>query len=256
VRVRVANTDPGLLEVAVAGAPYRVLAVDGRDLEGPQATEGRAVRIPGGGRVDLGFQVPGDGAAVRVRLGADGTNALVVGPAGGDAPAVENGEPTLDLLSYGTSAPAGFDPARPDREFDYSIDRRPGFLDGRPGLWWTINGRLFPDVPMFVVASGDVVRMTISNHSGETHPMHLHGHHLLVLSRNGRRSTGSPWWVDSLDVSDGDTWEVAFVADNPGVWMDHCHNLPHAAQGLVAHVAYEGVTSPFLVGGPAGNHPE
>ena len=72
--------------------------------------------------------------------------------------------------------------------------------------------------------------MTISNDSGDVHPMHLHGHHAVVLSRNGVPSTGSPWWVDSLNVADGDTYEIAFVADNPGIWMDHCHNLEHAAR--------------------------
>jgi len=100
------------------------------------------------------------------------------------------------------------------------------------------------------------VRMLIENNSGDVHPMHLHGHHMVVLSRNGEGSTGSPWWVDSLDVADGDSYEVAFVADNPGIWMDHCHNLPHAAQGLVAHLMYEGVTEPYLVGGDTANQPE
>jgi FtsP/CotA-like multicopper oxidase with cupredoxin domain len=38
-------------------------------------------------------------------------------------------------------------------------------------------------------------------------------------------------------------YEVAFVADNPGIWADHCHNLPHAADGLMAHVMYEGVST-------------
>jgi hypothetical protein len=46
------------------------------------------------------------------------------------------------------------------------------------------------------------------------------------------------------------------VADNPGVWMDHCHNLPHAAQGLVAHLMYAGLTQPYRVGGDAANEPE
>jgi FtsP/CotA-like multicopper oxidase with cupredoxin domain len=50
--------------------------------------------------------------------------------------------------------------------------------------------------------------------------------------------------------------EIAFKADTPGVWMDHCHNLPHAADGLVAHLAYAGVTTPFRVGGRPGNAPE
>ncbi len=55
---------------------------------------------------------------------------------------------------------------------------------------------------------------------------------------------------------DGETYEIAFVADNPGIWMDHCHNLEHADDGLVAHLAYAGVTDSYEVGGPAGNDPE
>jgi len=38
--------------------------------------------------------------------------------------------------------------------------------------------------------------------------------------------------------------------------MDHCHNLPHAAQGLTAHLMYEGVDTPYRVGGAPVNHPE
>ena len=36
--------------------------------------------------------------------------------------------------------------------------------------------------------------------------------------------------------------------------MDHCHQLKHAAEGLVAHLMYEGVTTPYRIGGP--NVPE
>ena len=50
--------------------------------------------------------------------------------------------------------------------------------------------------------------------------------------------------------------EIAFVADNPGIWMDHCHNLKHAAQGLVAHLMYTGVTEPYRLGDDSGNEPE
>ena len=163
---------------------------------------------------------------------------------------------TLDLLTYGTPTEIGFDPTHPTRTFDYRIGRRIGFLDGKPGFWWTINGHEFPDVPMFMVRTGDVVRMKIVNSSGEVHPMHLHGHHAVVLSRNGTPATGSPWWIDSLDVGDGETYEIAFIADNPGIWADHCHNLKHAADGLLAHLAYAGVSTPYRVGGDSGNHPE
>ena len=109
---------------------------------------------------------------------------------------------------------------------------------------------------MFVVEEGEVIVMRIENHSRSAHPMHLHGHHAVVLSRNGEKATGSPWWVDSLDVANGDSYDVAFLADNPGIWMDHCHNLPHAAQGLVAHLMYAGLSTPFRVGGHVDNEPE
>jgi FtsP/CotA-like multicopper oxidase with cupredoxin domain len=62
--------------------------------------------------------------------------------------------------------------------------------------------------------------------------------------------------VDSLNVGNGESYEIAFVADNPGIWMDHCHDLPHATQGLVTHLMYEGITTPFAVGGTADNEPE
>jgi FtsP/CotA-like multicopper oxidase with cupredoxin domain len=169
---------------------------------------------------------------------------------------VEQPAELVDRLRYGSPAPVPFDTGEPDRSFRYDIGRRLGFLDGRPGLHWSVNGHLFPDLPMFVVAEGDVVMIRVSNHSGDVHPMHLHGHHAVVLSRDGRRATGSPWWVDSLDVRDGESYDIAFLADNPGIWMDHCHNLKHAAQGLVTHLMYEGVTEPYRVGGEAGNEPE
>jgi len=258
VRVRVINTDNGPMSTWVTGAAYRLVAVDGTDLHHPSVLTDTAVAVTAGGRADIEVQLPADGSAARVELG--GSAALVLGsaapPNAAGAKAGRKPAKTLDLLSYGTPAPLGFDPTRAKRHFDYVIGRRPGFVRGRPGLWWTINGHLFPDVPMFVVAQGDVVRMRVENHSGEVHPMHLHGHHAVVLSRNGVASTGSPWWVDSLNVLDGESYDLAFVADNPGIWMDHCHNLPHAAQGLVAHLMYEGVTEPFRVGGRPENQPE
>jgi FtsP/CotA-like multicopper oxidase with cupredoxin domain len=254
VRVRVVNTDNSTLLVSVTGAPYQAAALDARDISGPTDIADAAVQVAAGGRADLTLAPPADGTAVRVDVGAGA--ALVIGPAGAPEPPAVELDPTVDFLSYGTPAPTGLDPAAADRRFEMRLGRRPGFLDGKPGLWWTMNGRLFPDVPMYLVREGDVAVMTISNSSGDSHPMHLHGHHVLVLSRDGEPASGSPWWTDSLDVENGQTFEVAFRADNPGIWMDHCHNLQHAVEGMVVHLAYEGVTTPYLVGGEADNEPE
>ena len=111
-------------------------------------------------------------------------------------------------------------------------------------------------VPILLVRQGELVETTFVNRSYEHHPMHLHGHHLLVLSRNGKPVRGSPWWTDTLDVGPGETFEVAFTADNPGVWMDHCHNLEHAQVGMMFHLVYDGVASPYQSGLATPNHPE
>lgn len=257
VRLRIVNTDNGPLRTWVSATPFRVLAIDGYDISGPGELSDRVVVVPAGGRADLGLAVPAAGS-VRVELGA-GT-AVVVGPPGRRPARSPEPAAEFDQLSYGSPVALPFDPSSPDRRFEYRIGRRIGFVDGRPGFWWSINGHLWPDVPMYSVVEGDVVRMTISNTSGDVHPMHLHGHHAVVLSRDGVKSTGSPWWVDSVNVGDGETYVIAFLADNPGVWMDHCHNLQHASEGLVAHLAYEGVREPYLVGTSAhedtNNEPE
>ena len=249
VRVRLLNTDNGPLHAWVSGGSFRAVAVDGHDVVGPTDVRDRGVLIGAGGRIDLLVTAP-------ARVDVGGGTALVAGPRGTRVAAGPEPAHDVDLLSYGTPAPLSFDPTDVDRHFEYRIGRRIGLLNGRPGFWWTINGHLFPDVPMFHVTEGNVVRMTISNDSGDVHPMHLHGHHAVVLSRNGLSSTGSPWWVDSLEVADGDTYDIAFVADNPGIWMDHCHNLEHAKDGLLAHLAYSGVTEPYVVGGSRSNEPE
>ena len=249
VRVRVVNTDNSPLRAWVSGSPFRVVAVDGTDVHEPTELREEGVVVTAGGRVDVVVTAP-------ARIDTGGGTALVVGPEGTEVPARTAPDQQVDLLAYGSPTPLPFDPADADRRFGYDVGRRIGLLDGRPGFWWTVNGGLFPDVPMFHVTEGDVVRMTITNDSGDVHPMHLHGHHAVVLSRNGVPATGSPWWVDSLNVEDGETYEIAFVADNPGIWMYHCHNLDHARDGLVAHLAYAGVTGSFEVGGDAHNEPE
>jgi FtsP/CotA-like multicopper oxidase with cupredoxin domain len=87
--------------------------------------------------------------------------------------------------------------------------------------------------------------VTVVNRGFETHPWHLHGHRVLVLAKDGKAPTGSPLLLDTFDVRPGEVWEVGFRATNPGLWMNHCHNLGHADLGMALHLTYEGVTSSF-----------
>jgi FtsP/CotA-like multicopper oxidase with cupredoxin domain len=256
VRLRLVNSNSFGERFFVAGAPFRVAAIDGTDVNGPTPIEDETLLLGAGARYDVTFIVP----QYSVVVGVDETRtalALVTDPndaqihvegsRGGDFDPSGYGRPKATLLGSTT---------RFDRSFVLKIGKKVGFLNGRPGYHWSINGKLFPETPMYMVSRGDLVKFKIVNDTGSVHPMHLHGHHVLVLSRNGKPTTGSPWWVDTLNVLGDEEYEVAFRADNPGIWMDHCHNLPHARDGLTMHVAYEGVTTPFRLGDGPDNHPE
>jgi FtsP/CotA-like multicopper oxidase with cupredoxin domain len=254
VRLRLVNTDDFPKRFALAGSPFRVLAIDGVDLNAPTPLTQTTLVLAAGGRYDLGFTMPR--RPVRLDLLGSDAGLLLSADGLGEREAASGG-PQFDPATYGSPAPTPFDASsRFDRSFELDIGDRIGFHDGRLGRQWTLNGELQAQMPALVVREGDLVRITLSSRTRAVHPMHLHGHHMLVLSRDGVPTSGSPWWTDSLELRKGETFEVAFRADNPGLWMFHCHNLVHAAEGLGTHVVYEGVTTSYLVGGRARNRPE
>lgn len=253
VRLRLLNTDSSSQKFVLDGTPFRVAAVDGTEITDPPPVEDETIEVGAGGRYDLVFTMPDR----PVQLGVAGSRtALRLGPTTETEVATVRAGETFDPAGYGTGD-MPFDRSSDfDRTFQVDLDRKLGFVDGRPGRHWSVNGKLFPETPMYVVRVGDLVRMTITNRSGAAHPMHLHGHHFLVLSRDGIPIRSSSWWADTLNLQDGESYEVGFRATNPGIWMFHCHNLPHAADGLTMHVVYDGVTTPYRAGDAAHNHPE
>lgn len=256
VRIRLINTDDWVRQTyTLIGTEFQVAAIDGTDLNKPGTLQNTRLELLTGGRYDVTFTMP-DGP-VFLSVGEGKKLGLFMSPDGsGDIP---SSPPTVPFEPehYGSPAPTPFDAdSRFDREFTMILDNKLGFYNGVFSSYDTINGAVFPNTPMFVVKEGDLVKTTIVNRGSVDHPMHLHGHHMLVLSRNEERVSGSPWWSDTLDVAPGETYEVAFRADNPGIWMDHCHNLQHAAAGMTMHLMYEGVTTPFMIGSATSNHPE
>ncbi|GIH28800.1 hypothetical protein Aph01nite_71100 [Acrocarpospora phusangensis] len=243
VRLRVVGTDSSPVEMGLTGTPYELAAVDGTDVPGATVLTGDRLRLAAGGRYDLTFTMP----ANPVYLDVNGHPGLLLN--GGTPPAPAAG-PVLDITRYGSGAPV---PAEFDQEITWVLDRTLAMVDGLPRLAYTVNGKGFPNIPTPLVKEGQKVLIRVVNRGSDTHPMHPHGHHVQVLSKNGRPANGL--WMDTFDVRPGEVWEVALTADNPGMWMSHCHDLAHAVQGMEFHLAYEGVTSPFDLGGEAGNHP-
>lgn len=258
-RLRVINTDSERQRISITGTPFTVTSVDGTELNEPTPVTGSVLRIPAGGRYDVAFEMPDQAVDLAVE-GAGATGLRIVpdetSTPGGSLEFADG--PDLDLLGYGTAVEVpGMTDAAVTREATLVLDRQFRFLRGIPMLAQTINGDLDPYVPPVTVSEGDLLRLTVVNRGSETHPMHPHGHRVLVESRNGVPATGSPLWLDTFDVQPGEVWQVLLRADNPGIWMAHCHNLEHATQGMVVHLSYEGVSTPYeLGGGPTDNRPE
>ncbi|PWA04264.1 copper oxidase, partial [Pueribacillus theae] len=155
---------------------------------------------------------------------------IVYSPDGhGKRNVLDEGE-ILDITNYGSPAQAPFNTSTVfDRTFTLILDHTYfGVYNGEAGQQWVINGKTFPDTPTLMVKEGDLVKTTFVNRSFADHPMHLHGHHVQVISKNGKPISGSPLVLDTVNIEPGETFEVAFLANNPGLWMDHCHNLDHA----------------------------
>lgn len=253
VRARLINTESGSIPFEIGPGPVRVVAIDGVDLHEPGELQGVRLEVTGGGRADVLFEM-GDKP---VALIADGRTTIVWSN-DGTATNVSLGETErLDLTRYGTPAATPFNAnSHFDREIEMVLGERFGFFAGSPDYVYTIDGKVFPDTPMLTARKGELVKVRFVHQGMAEHPMHLHGHHMLVLKHNGRSIKGGPWWTDTLGVHTGDVVDVAFRADNPGIWMDHCHNLHHAAHGMMMHLAYEEVTTPYRAGPDTINHPE
>ncbi|MET3902410.1 multicopper oxidase family protein [Paenarthrobacter sp. 4246] len=269
VRIRLINTDSLPQRYLVEGTSFKAAAVDGTDVNQPGDVSGKLVRLGAGGRVDIAFTMPD--SPVTLRSDAASSAVVVVAPSDGSdpgtaemdvpekgPPGVFNTTPVLDLLDYGkplvgTKADAE---VAITREEVIVLDRQFRFVDGIPRYAFTVNGAAYPLVPSIDVALGDTVKVTVVNRTADPHPMHPHGHHVQVLSRDGVAPTGSPLVLDTVDVLPGEVWELLLHADNPGIWMDHCHNLDHAAEGMMMLLKYQGVSSPFIQGGHSHNRPE
>ena len=92
--------------------------------------------------------------------------------------------------------------------------------------------------PYEMIKEGDVVRFTLENQTMMHHPMHLHGHFFRVLNKNGESSP----LKHTVDVPPHGTRTIEFLANEPGEWMLHCHNLYHLKTGMARVVKYSSYT--------------
>ncbi len=106
------------------------------------------------------------------------------------------------------------------------------------GMAWAINGVSqsgHQHEPLLVLPRNSSNILRLVNDTAWHHPIHLHGHSFRVISRNGN-PTRFREWQDTVLMAPRERAEIAFVADNPGDWMIHCHILEHQAGGMMSSI--------------------
>ncbi|MGL5042995.1 MAG: multicopper oxidase family protein [Culicoidibacterales bacterium] len=111
---------------------------------------------------------------------------------------------------------------------------------GKAGMLWTINGEIFPDVEQFSMDLGKTYKMRFSNDGRHKmgHPMHVHGAHFRVVSKNGT-AVPDEIWKDTIDIPTGEYIDVVVTFDKAGTWMVHCHILDHEDGGMMTSIKVE-----------------
>ena len=98
---------------------------------------------------------------------------------------------------------------------------------------WAFNGVAnLAAKPFFDAKLGQTVVVEVTNSTAFLHAMHVHGHHFRVIERSDSTVDEGAPWRDTFMIGQEQTTKIAFVADNPGKWLFHCHMLEHAAAGM------------------------
>jgi FtsP/CotA-like multicopper oxidase with cupredoxin domain len=156
----------------------------------------------------------------------------------------------MQMGLYGAFIVEGKNERKADREYTVILSDRNKALDPmnpdtemekmEPDLFF-LNGKLSPATDHLMVKQGERVKLRLINASSMTsHPMHLHGHTGKVVAIDGNELE-FPLLRDTIPLAPGERYDIEFIADNPGRWAFHCHELHHADTGMATLLHYEGL---------------
>jgi hypothetical protein len=112
------------------------------------------------------------------------------------------------------------------------------------GERYSINGRVFGNLPGLEMNEGERVRWYLFALGSEQDLHSAHWHGLRVIDE-GRRRT------DVIELMPGSMKVADFTADNPGSWLFHCHVAEHMKQGMFARMVVHPRTAPAEKRAPA-----
>ncbi|WP_433397074.1 multicopper oxidase family protein [Streptomyces sp. CA-146814] len=232
IRLRIINAGGDTaFRLALGGHRLTVTHTDGFPV---RHAEGDALLLGMGERYDV-LVTAEDGVfpLVAVAEGKKAAALAVLRTGGGAAPGASVRPEELDgkLVEAGRLVP---DPsaALARRAPDRTIRMR--LTGGMADYDWAFDGQPYDAKQRRPVEAGERVRVVFDNGTAMWHPLHLHGHTFAL----GGNAAGAR--KDTAIVLPHRSLTVEFDADNPGLWMVHCHNVYHAEAGMMTVLGYRG----------------
>ena len=251
-RLRLINGDPTrLMEIALGGAEAAVIAIDGAAVSPfPLSSWLLAPAM----RLDLVVRAPTAGGIAGIVDRRLAEPVPLVRLTGAGTPGPKTDFDPMPLRAGRFPDPVIADAER--REFVFAAAGAQaavvatadpidalfiGSLCASSDTFWSINGSAWPQgdrsefpPPLARLTLGRSYVFSLKNASKLMHPIHIHGHTFKVL-KSDRRAL-PVHHADTVLLVPEETVEVAFVADNPGRWMFHCHVVEHQETGMMGYL--------------------
>ncbi len=242
IRLRIAVTDvTRIFSLKVVGAEATVIAIDGNPV--PKRFPLDLLLIGPGQRLDLAVRMPDSEGAIATLEDIRGTTPKTIAKLRAVGASLKRNVGDLAALGENPVAKADLSAAQKiPLILSATAESAPAdSICGTLGYsFWAINKVPWPGdtpdatAPLAELKLGKSYILQLENVTPHTHPIHLHGMSFTVLSSSTREVL--PFVTDTYLVQPDEKVQLAFVADNPGDWLLHCHIIEHQKTGMTSYV--------------------
>ncbi|KQV11285.1 copper oxidase [Rhizobium sp. Root1203] len=242
IRLRIAVTDvTRIFSLKMEGAEAAVIAIDGNPVAKRFPLD--LLLIGPGQRLDLAVRMPDTEGATATLEDIRGTSPKTIAKLRAVGQSLKRNAGDLAALGENPVAKADISSAQKiPLVLSATAESAPAdSICGTLGYsFWAINKVPWPGdtsdptAPLAELKLGQSYILQLENVTPHFHPIHLHGMSFTTISSSTREVM--PLVSDTYLIQPDEKVQLAFVADNPGDWLLHCHIIEHQKTGMTSYI--------------------